>query len=169
MFRNLITEGAKYRRTDIPLQQATMDSTEPEERTTSGSSEPQLLGDAQLEEILLYLSSLVTAISIFGILSNCVNIVVFYKMGFSVVINISLFCLAIADLLCVLYLILGSCAVHPLIRDDYLVMSLFDIALSLNPVHYFFSAMGAWITAVISVERSCCVAFPIKVTQSFDV
>ena len=140
-----------------------MNSTEPKERTTLDSSEPQLLGDAQLEEMMLYFSSLVTAICIFGILSNCVNIVVLYKMGFSVVTNISLFCLAIADLLCVLYVILAACSVHPLIRDDYLVMSLYDFALSLNPVHYFSSAMGAWITAVISVERSCCVAFPMKV------
>ena len=85
-----------------------MNSTEPEERTTSelrssqaaieiDTSKPQLLSDAQLEELLSYLPNLVTAISIFGILCNIVNIV-FYKMDFSVVTNISPLCLEIACL-----------------------------------------------------------------------
>ena len=157
-----------------------MNSTEPEERTTSApissvsvkeinTSDSQLLSDALLQEILLYFNNFVMAISIFGIFSNSVNIVVFYKMGFSVVTNISLVCLANVDMFCLFIIIIGSCAGHPAIRDDYLVISMYDLAITLTRVHYFFSAMGAWITAVISVERSCCVAFPMKVTQNFNM
>ena len=151
-----------------------MNSTEPEERTTSGlrfsesadqinTSGSQLLSDALLEELLLYFMNIVMPITIFGIFSNSVNIVVFYKMGFSVVTNICLFCLAIVDISCLSIMMIDQCANHPLIRDDYLVMSLHDMSMSLFPVRYFVWAMAAWITAVISVERSCCVAFPMKV------
>ena len=133
-----------------------MNSTEPVERTTSAlrSSESaeeintpmsQLLGDTLLRQITLYLADVFMATSIFGVCSNSVNIVIFYKMGFSVVTNISLFCLAIVDLLSLFIFIIYACAAHPLIRDDYLMMSLHDISMSLFPFRYFVNAMGSWI------------------------
>ena len=131
-------------------------------------SDSQLLSESHTSMIRIGECSVLIAISIFGILSNVVNIVVYYRMGFSITANISLFCLAITDLYSLLFHILfSSFGAHPLINDDHLFMSLKDLNLTLNTLYQGFTAMGSWITAVISVERSCCVAFPMKVTHRY--
>ena len=119
------------------------------------------------DEFLL-INSYITPFTIFlcaiGVSSNMVNILLFYKMGFSSSSNISLFCLAIADACTVAAAFLIAC--WDTFDDDHLPMSLQDVALTISTVYYFFSFMGSWITTVINVERSCCIVFPIKVTYA---
>ncbi|GFS10218.1 chemosensory receptor B [Elysia marginata] len=126
----------------------------------------QLLSSADLITMMLYTFSTTIPICIFGILSNIVNIVVFYKMGFSSPSNINLFCLAIADLLILCYILLVSAGNHPLFLNARLSISMVDVARTGALVYYSFSALASWITAVINVERSCCIAFPMKVKES---
>ncbi|KAK3784660.1 hypothetical protein RRG08_054784 [Elysia crispata] len=122
-----------------------------------------LLGYAQLITICMYVFSITIPICVFGMLTNIANVLVFYKMGISTPSNISLFCLAIADFFTLCFILIISLGNNPLFLNADLVMSMRDIARMVASVYYGFSALGSWITAVINVERSCCVAFPMKV------
>ena len=117
--------------------------------------------------IMIWQSSVLFAISIFGIFSNVVNMLVFYRMGFTITTNISLFCLAIADFYTLVFILLATVGGHPMINDDHLFISLEDLTKTIGTLYYGCTAMGSWITAVISVERSCCVAFPMKVKHRY--
>ena len=129
------------------------------------TSASQLISISLLDATNTYVCSISISISLLGIFGNIGNIIVFYKMGFSIPANISLFCLAIADLYCLVSTGLGSAAKLPAFKyADDLVMSVQDVSHTLASVYIGFSAMGSWITAVINVERSCCIVFPMKVS-----
>ena len=119
-----------------------------------------------LFNILSYLLSISIPICIFGIFSNIVNILVFFKMGFSSPTNISLFCLAIADLLTLCYALIASLGNHPAFQDVDFSFSMRDLTRVGAHVYFSSCAIGSWITAVINMERSVCVVFPIKVKVS---
>ncbi|RUS88438.1 hypothetical protein EGW08_003775 [Elysia chlorotica] len=140
----------------------TTEGTSPQAGDDTSTRLAPLLSYAQLLNILFYVFNFTIPISFFGILTNITNILVFYKMGFSSPSNLSLFCLAISDLLCLCYILIVSFGNHPLLLDDDLPMSLADVTRTGANVYWASAAIGAWITAVITVERSCCVAFPIK-------
>ena len=123
----------------------------------------QMLSYSNLSTILTYIFSVTAFVAFFGILSNIANIVVFYKMGFSSVSNISLFCLAIVDFCSLCIILIFAVGNLPLFQNAYLTISFLDVSLAIGSVYYSFSAMGSWITAVISLERSCCIVFPMKV------
>ena len=123
----------------------------------------ELISEDQLNTIYLYTTSIAIPVCIFGLASNIANIVVFYKMGLSSVSNICFFCLAITDFNCVSYILIVACAYHPGIEHTFLPIPMRDAVLIYDTVYYGFSAMGSWITAVINMERSCCVVFPMKV------
>ncbi|KAK3713857.1 hypothetical protein RRG08_033829 [Elysia crispata] len=117
--------------------------------------------------ILSYLLTISIPICIFGIFTNIVNILVFYKMGFSSPTNISLFCLSIADLLTLCYSLVASFGNYPAFQNADLCFSMHDVSRVGAHVYYSSCAIGSWITAVINVERSVCVVFPMKVKQIF--
>ena len=110
---------------------------------------------------LQIMSPLQIAVCAFGIFSNIINILVFYKMGLSSSSNISFFLLAIADA-CSVSAILIIC-LQEIFDDSHLPMAMLDVALLTSHAFYFFSAMCSWITTVISMERSCCIIYPLKV------
>ncbi|KAK3756711.1 hypothetical protein RRG08_018435 [Elysia crispata] len=114
---------------------------------------------------LQIMSPLQIAVCAFGIFSNIINILVFYKMGLSSSSNISFFLLAIADA-CSVSAILIIC-LQEIFDDSHLPMAMLDVALLTSHAFYFFSAMCSWITTVISMERSCCIIYPLKVKQIF--
>ena len=129
---------------------------------TSSSSE--LISTAQLNTISLYTFSITIPVCIFGLASNIANIVVFYKMGLSSVSNVCFFCLSITDLSCVSYMLVVAFVFHPGLEPHaFLPISMLDIVRTFDTVYYAVSAMGSWITAIINMERSCCVVFPLKV------
>ena len=142
-------------------------STAPAMLHSSEVQDTQILSDSDLATIFTYIFSVISLVAVFGILSNIANIVVFYRMGFSSVSNISLFCLAVVDLCSLCIILLFALGNLPLFQNAYLIISFTDVNLAIAGVYYSFSAMGSWITAVISVERSCCIVFPMKV--SFEI
>ncbi|KAK3795289.1 hypothetical protein RRG08_055851 [Elysia crispata] len=111
------------------------------------------------------ISPIAIAICTFGIVSNIVNIFVFYKMGLSTSSNISFFSLAIADACTVSAVLVMS--FEEVFDDSHLPMTMPDVALLTSLAFYFFSAMCSWITTVISMERACCIIYPMKVKQIF--
>ena len=127
-----------------------------------------LISTAQLHTINLYVFSIAIPVCIFGLASNIANIVVFYKMGLSSVSNICFFCLAITDFNCVTYILVVAFAFHLGMEPHaFLPMSMIDVVMISDTAYYGFSAMGSWITAIINMERSCCVVSPLKVRLSF--
>ena len=106
-------------------------------------------------------SPITIAICTFGIVSNIVNIFVFYKMGFSTSSNISFFSLAIADGCTASAVLVMS--FEDMFDDSHLPMTMTDVALLTSHAFYFFSSMCSWITTIISMERTCCIIYPMKV------
>ena len=148
-----------------PEEQTAAPVDDPTLNSTSGTS--QLLSLSLLRECFFYLVSISIPICIFGMFSNVANIMVFYKMGFSIPSNISLFCLAVVDLATLAYTLLVSLTSHPGILINFpasMGITLFSVARAGASPFYSLCAVGAWITAVINVERSCCIAFPMKVS-----
>ena len=115
---------------------------------------------------LQFMSPLQIAICTFGIFSNIINILVFYKMGLSSASNINLFLLAIADAFSISGILLIS--FQDIYEDSHLPMNMGDVALLTSHAFYFFSAMCSWITTVISMERACCIIYPMKVKIYFN-
>ncbi|KAK3756710.1 hypothetical protein RRG08_018434 [Elysia crispata] len=113
----------------------------------------------------LCVSPFIIAICTFGIVSNIINILVFYKMGLSSSSNISLFSLAIADACTVSAVLMMS--FEDMFDDSHLPMRMRDVTLFTSHVYYFFSAMCSWITTIISMERSCCIVYPMMVKRVF--
>ena len=132
------------------------------------SIQPELITTAQLNTISLYTCSITISVCIFGLASNIANIVVFYNMGLSSVSNICFFCLAVTDFNCVTYILVVAFTFHPGLQPHaFLPMAMLDIVMVSDIVYYGFPAMGSWITAIINMERSCCVVFPLKVRSNF--
>ena len=92
----------------------------------------------------------VTVLS-FAVLANMINILVFFKDGFTATSNISFFVLAIVDLLV-------SAINIPLVLD-----MASDFVIQVAPCGEALNTIGSWVTVIITMERLCCVAFPLKV------
>ncbi|KAK3706056.1 hypothetical protein RRG08_016676 [Elysia crispata] len=86
-------------------------------------------------------------------------------MGFSTSSNISFFSLAIADGCTASAVLVMS--FEDMFDDSHLPMTMTDVALLTSHAFYFFSSMCSWITTIISMERTCCIIYPMKVKQIF--
>ena len=131
-------------------------------RQTINPTMSPLITYEQFLTFLMYISPLTIAICTVGIFSNIINIVVFYKMGLTSSANTSLFSLAIADACNVSAVLVMS--FENMFDDSQLPMKMSDITLLTSHAYYFFSAMCSWITTIISMERTCCIIFPMKVS-----
>ena len=123
-----------------------------------------LISQAVFLKISFYYTCISIPICLFGIFTNIIDILVFYKIGFSSPSTISLFCLAISDSLILLYIMLTSIAYHPAVVKADLTIAMRDVTRAAAMTYYCFCALSSWITAIINAERSCCVAFPMKVS-----
>ncbi|CAG5118999.1 unnamed protein product, partial [Candidula unifasciata] len=103
-------------------------------------------------------------IDVIGTATNIVNIICFIKQGFRDTVNISLFALSVADLICLLALLLNNILLNPLIYDlPFFPFDPFEIVyITAFWPHVVFARISACITAFISTERCLCVAFPLK-------
>ena len=110
-------------------------------------------------------------LSIFGVASNLVVILVFLKVGLSTTSNKSFFYLALTDLyisLCWMlqlgkvYLSVAGIYIRNWTITRFLELYVVDSAEVMNSI-------GAWITAVITTERLCCIAIPMKVSINKNV
>lgn len=121
--------------------------------------------DRQLLEVI----NGVFIISIFcvlGTVSNCINIVVFYKQGFRNTVNISLFSLAIADLCSLITLQWIMICVNPWFASADIHMVPYEIQyLTGSLPHVCFVRISGWITVYITAERCLCITFPLKIKQ----
>ncbi|RUS76189.1 hypothetical protein EGW08_016033 [Elysia chlorotica] len=115
----------------------------------------------------LVVSPVLICLVVFGICTNVANVLVYYRIGFSSPSTISLFCLSITDTYCLFNISLTSIGILPWVWVADHPIALMEVAYILSAVRYSVAATGSWITAVINVERSCCVVFPLKVKSIF--
>lgn len=117
---------------------------------------------------LINLGGLCGVICLFGIMSNIINLIVFYRQGLNTTINISFFALAFSDLSCLLieqwHIIVTFCQFSelPIVYYD------FQYATGLWP-HETFSRVTCSITVYITLERCLCVVFPLKIKKIFTL
>ncbi|XP_005099018.2 adenosine receptor A1 [Aplysia californica] len=103
-------------------------------------------------------------VSLFGVASNIINIVVFAKQGFQDSMNISLMGLAVSDLCSLLPMIWLSICLNPLFYNSELPFDPMDlISLTGGMPHITFVKIATIITAFITFERCLCIAIPLKV------
>ncbi|XP_059151500.1 growth hormone secretagogue receptor type 1-like [Physella acuta] len=106
------------------------------------------------------------SLSVFGIISNIINMVVFYKQGLKTTTNISLFALSLSDLLILVTLFDNTIWMNPLVEFS-------DTPVNTREVQYLitgwpnvcFTRITCLIMAFITAERYVCIAFPLKVKQ----
>ena len=134
------------------------------------------MGPDPLDPVLLgYLTFvfrrvLTTAFSAVGIITNSINVAVFYKMGLSDGVTPNLFILSVSDGLYALTATIGQCAYisfRLLIRDNRrygdIAADVYVIVIFTNFIKYVLLAVSTFTTMVISLVRCCCVAMPLKV------
>ena len=110
------------------------------------------------------LSTFSIALCSTGVVTNVINIVVFIKMGFSETINIMFVVLSICDLILSVVMIISNCTILMAYGNtNVLFLDIFDLALVLNPFTWAFFGLGSCVTALIAVDRSVCIALPLKV------
>ncbi|XP_005093501.1 blue-sensitive opsin-like [Aplysia californica] len=103
-------------------------------------------------------------ISLFGVITNAINIVIFLRLGLKDTVNISLLGLAIADLCGLVFLILISIFYNPLFYELDLPFNAPEVEyLAFGWPRLIFTRTTSWITALVTFERCLCVTFPLKV------
>ena len=128
----------------------------------------QRFGLAANFERFFFFSDLILTLNIvvycFSSVSNTIIILVLLKDGFKLTSNISFFALAIADLLVSIIWLPRLMSLHDVLYL-YVNGNVRWIANALLfPCVEAINTIGSWITAVITVERMCCIMFPLKVT-----
>lgn len=100
----------------------------------------------------------------FGVCANIINIVIFAKQGFAENVNVSLFAMAISDLLSVVPLLwVGICS-NPLFKRASLPFFTESFAfISGEWPHVFGTRITSWLTTLVTLERCLCVTLPLKV------
>ena len=122
------------------------------------------LDDALYKLILFITSRILTSIlAICGMIANILNTRVYWKMGFGLTSNISFFALSISDF-CFTCLLFYACLTQNYeVSNEVQRMSPAAVSFLLNPLFWATQACGSWITALINIERCCCVVIPLKV------
>ncbi|XP_005099820.1 probable G-protein coupled receptor B0563.6 [Aplysia californica] len=128
--------------------------------------ESQQLISREFRDMFEYVIELIMFfINSFGVLANAVNIRVFLRQGVaSDTTTIGLFSLAISDFMgCIFMLPPSTCFFF---RDldfvDFRNCTGYT-AMTCHYAHIIFSRITCWLTVYISIERTLCVLFPLKV------
>ena len=105
-------------------------------------------------------------ISVFGVVANIINIVVFIKQGFGEAMTVTLTGLAVADLGTVTCQVWLSICWNPWFNYERLNLPFRPMHVEyLSACHPRMSSVrvSAWILALVTFERCLCIAIPFKV------
>ncbi|CAG5116634.1 unnamed protein product [Candidula unifasciata] len=114
--------------------------------------------------VVLNIVFLCSLAALFGIITNVINLLVFYKQGLKSSMNITFFAMAISDLCGMLSQELFSIFFNPLFEaaDLPLVPSEFQYMIAGIP-RVAFSKITCLITVYATLERCLCIAFPLHI------
>ncbi|CAG5131484.1 unnamed protein product [Candidula unifasciata] len=135
---------------------------------TSTSSVPIIQNELYLFIMSISLGIICQIVSVFGVINNVINIVIFVKQGFTDTINISLLALAVSDLCSLLTIMWSNLCFTRAFQESGVPLVAYEVQLiSGSWPHVTFTRTTGWITAFISFERCMCVIFPLKVRTIF--
>lgn len=103
------------------------------------------------------------ATSVFGIITNILNIIIFLKQGRRDAVNISLLGLAITDLGSLLTLTMTNICFIPSFQSLDLPFVPMDFMYIWAWLHIMLTRITSWITVYVTFERCLCVSHPLKV------
>lgn len=110
--------------------------------------------------------SICGVISLSGVVSNIINITVFFRQGFSNTVNISFFGLAISDLCCLITLLWMGVCLNPLIVTAGAPWLPTDfVYLTGAWPHNVCGRITSYITVYVTAERCLCIIIPMKVKE----
>ena len=101
------------------------------------------------------------SISIFGVFSNSLNIIVYLKLGLRETTNISFLALGIADWLVSVCSCLSTVA--RLSDISPYGAAIIELGFQVSVVMFPCMGLGAWIIVLLSAERCLCIVMPLKV------
>lgn len=105
-------------------------------------------------------------VGLFGIIANIINLIVFYKQGFSYNVNIALFGLTISDICCLVMLVWSSICLNPLLATSRIPWRTEEVMYLTGAwPHVCFCRITSFITVYITVERYLSIAIPLKIKQ----
>ncbi|XP_059153050.1 galanin-like G-protein coupled receptor npr-9 [Physella acuta] len=126
---------------------------------------PAIYLDLQVRDFFLATNLLVCGTAgLFGIVGNVINIIVFYKQGYTDSVNITLTALALSDMGALLTLQLINFLTNPWILHADIDTYPIDLCMMIAfyPHNYFIRVCG-FVTSFASFERCICVVSPLKV------
>ncbi|KAK3800922.1 hypothetical protein RRG08_060267 [Elysia crispata] len=112
-------------------------------------------------------SSLIFLLGLAGLPTNVLNLLIFRTLGLDSSININFFALSTADFVCALLYIIEALILLDLSQILQLPMDLTDLEYLVASLGASVSSFGSWVTAIISVERCCCILLPVRVKHIF--
>lgn len=111
-------------------------------------------------------SVLCCLIGLFGMISNLINMAVFFKQGLNNTINISLFGLSFSDFSGVTTLVWFGLCKNPLFQNSEVPMVPTEFSYLTGAwAHGCFARITCWHTAYATAERCLCIAIPLKCKQ----
>ncbi|KAI8764397.1 hypothetical protein BgiMline_035475 [Biomphalaria glabrata] len=125
----------------------------------------ELISD-EVKDIILTVNyvSICGTLSVFGLVANVMNVVVFLRMGLNDAVNVSLMGLSVADVFSMIFLLLESACFNPMFQNIGLPFALMEVQFIVGGwPHICFTRTVSWITAFITFERCICIALPLKV------
>ena len=116
--------------------------------------------------VIINMAILAQIISVFGVVANIINIVVFIKQGFGEAMTVTLTGLAVADLGTVISQVWLSICWNPWFHYDRLRLPFRPLQIVyLSAGHPRLSSVrtSAWILSLATFERCLCITLPFKV------
>ncbi|KAK3737935.1 hypothetical protein RRG08_028559 [Elysia crispata] len=107
--------------------------------------------------------ALCSFLSLFGVVSNTANIIVYSRIGFSESSNINFLALSVIDLLVSLVTFFLKMFYSPVFSNLRTGPTTSMVALTLSPAMMVTVCGSAMMTTLISTERCLCVVFPLKI------
>lgn len=109
-----------------------------------------------------------SAIGVFGIIANVINVIIFYKRGLDNTVNISLFGIAISDLGSLITTLWMNICFNPLLEESHSPMVTSEVQyLTAGWPHVCFTRITCCITVYVTAERCTCITAPLKVKHIF--
>ncbi|KAK0050320.1 G-protein coupled receptor [Biomphalaria pfeifferi] len=105
-----------------------------------------------------------SGIAVVGVVSNVINILVFYRQGLNSTVNISFTGLAVSDLCSLITLLCFNLFENPYFAKSGVPLLASEFQhLTCGFPHACFTRITSWITVYITAERCLCIALPLKV------
>ena len=113
-------------------------------------------------------ATLANAFAVFGVASNGINILVYWRIGFKASISVSLFTLSISDLCYLVLQLLTNAAYFPGLPEySHAGKEFSDLSKILSVAQWICGLECAAITVWVTIERCECIARPLKVKDIF--